>query len=169
MTLDNPRCRATSVSERDGRRILNVDAYIPFYLTVVTNALSGSASSQYRREFGIGIVDWRVLAMLALEPEISASRICEVLALDKGATSKALMRLCEKGLVHKGAPLKDLRKKNWCLTTAGEVLHDKILDRALEREEQLVRGIGDADLDMFLSVLRRMDQNLRDMKDGQDR
>lgn len=164
VTSNQSGFRAASVSERDGRRILNVDAYIPFFLTVVTNALSGSASAQYRSEFGIGIVDWRVLAMLALEPGIFASRICEVLALDKGATSKSLMRLCDKGLVQKSPQIKDLRKKNWCLTKAGEVLHDRILDRALDREERLVRGIEQADLEVFLSVLRQMDQNVSALK-----
>ena len=68
-----------------GRRVIDIDSYVPYFLIAVNNALSRGASARYLREFGVGVTEWRVLSWLATEPGIPASRICEVIALDKAA------------------------------------------------------------------------------------
>lgn len=149
--------------ERDGRQIVDVRTYIPFLLSSVNNALSGGASSLYREMFGVGIVEWRTMSMLAIEPRITANRICEVVHLDKAATSRALKQLEADGRVEFVTSETDERKRLWWLSSAGYDLHDRILAVALGRESRLIRGVDPQDLEAFIRVMRTMQLNLSDV------
>jgi len=156
-----PEGRLSSpTKDRGGRPVVDVTTYIPYFLSSVNNSLSRGASQFYLEHFGIGIVEWRVVSMLAIEPRIPASRICEVVALDKGATSRALMRLHELGYLSFEAHEPDPRKKIWWLNENGDRLHDRILQVALERERQLIRDADPDDLEAFLRVMRIMRRNV---------
>jgi len=146
--------------ERDGRAVIDIETYVPYFLASVNSALSRGASKRYLERFGIGIVEWRVIAMLAIEPRITASRICEVVAMDKGAASRSLTRLQDLGHVDFDAPARDPRKKIWWLNDKGYGLHDDLLTLALERERQLLSGVVPGDLEAFLRVMRILRRNV---------
>jgi len=145
---------------QDGRLIINISSYIPFYLLVLNNALSRGSSQYYIETFGIGIVEWRVISMLAIEPHIPASRICQVLSLDKASTSRALKRLHEAGYLDFEASKADARRKIWWLNEAGYNLHDKLITVALKREGKLIKGIDPDDIEVLLKVMRKMKDNI---------
>lgn len=144
----------------DGHEVINIDTYIPYFLSSVNNALSSGASAQYLRDYGVGIVDWRVISMLAIEPGIPAARICSVVSLDKGAASRSLAKLAEAELVAGEAMENDPRRRIWTLSPAGYALHDRILAAALVRERKLIDGTDPADLEAFLRVIRVMRRNV---------
>jgi DNA-binding MarR family transcriptional regulator len=150
----------SSVKTVDGRQVVNVENYVPYFLSAINNALSRGASKRYLDEFGIGIVEWRIMSMLAIEPNISATRICEVVALEKSSASRGLKSLDSKALLDSDETKGDTRRKIWRLNVAGAALHDKILAVALERERRLLAGIDGADLEIALRVMRQMRQNV---------
>jgi DNA-binding MarR family transcriptional regulator len=145
------------------RRVVNIDGYIPYFLTAVNNALSRGASARYVRDFGVGIGEWRVMSMLAIEPGIAAARICAVVAMDKGAVSRALCRLETLKLLRTTHSKSDPRRRSLSLTRAGYDLHDKILGAALEREAALTGGVDPDDLEAFLRVMRIMRANVNNL------
>lgn len=156
-----PEARLSSPTAlREGRAIVNIDTYVPFFLSAVNNALSRGASALYRERFGIGITDWRVISMLAIEPGITAARVCEVVKLDKAATSRSLKTLEDLGLLRYVTADMDVRRRRWWLNDAGYALHDEILALALAREANLVRGATPEDLEAFLRVMRCMLANV---------
>jgi len=144
----------------DGRRVINIDTYIPYFLAAVNNAVSRSASQRYLTEFGVGVTEWRVLSWLATERDIPASRICEVIALDKAAVSRSVGKLEEMGMLVATPAKTDPRRKTLALTEAGYRLHDRILAIALEREARLVDGADPDDLEAFLRVMRVLRRNV---------
>ncbi len=164
MSADGPAGGRRSWFVRDGRRLLDLDRYVPYFLTSVYNVISRGASQLYLARFGVGIVEWRVATMLALEPGIPAARICEVIALDKGGVSRALARLAALGHAEAEAAGGDPRRKLWRLTASGEALHDGILELALQREAALVEGVEPDDLEAFLRVMRRMRVNVERLR-----
>ncbi|MEM7347670.1 MAG: hypothetical protein AAF485_25835, partial [Chloroflexota bacterium] len=74
----------------NGREVLNLPKYTSYYLTAIYNKLTSGASRIYRDEFNIGIVDWRIIATLASEAYITASRVSRITNIDKGSISKSL-------------------------------------------------------------------------------
>jgi DNA-binding MarR family transcriptional regulator len=160
-----PEARISSPTRlgKAGHRVIDINTYIPYFLSSVNNALSSGASAQYLRDYGIGIVDWRVISMLAIEPGIPASRICSVVSLDKGATSRSLAKLAEVGMVTFETFENDPRRRKWTLSEAGYDIHDTILAAALERERKLIAGVDPDDLEAFLRVIRIMRRNVDDL------
>lgn len=148
---------------RNGRRIVDYDTYIPYFLAVVNNALSRGASALYLKRFGIGIGEWRVVSILANEPGVAASHIGDVVAMDKAAVSRSLSKLETLGVLKIVISPNDPRRRTISLNSAGYDLHDQILSLALEREKQLIEGTDPDDLEAFLRVMRIMRHNVRDL------
>ena len=84
---------------RTSAHALNLDHYVPAYLTYLAGKISSSASATYRPRFGVGITDWRIMALLASEPWISAGRLCDVIGLDKAAVSRSVRGMKLIGIV----------------------------------------------------------------------
>ena len=172
LSPDRSLCPESRISrstiDRNGRAVVDISTYIPYFLEAVNNAWSRGASQYYLSNFGIGIVEWRVVSMLAIEPRIPASRACEEIGLDKAATSRALRRLNDLGYLEFEAAVSDPRRKIWWLNDKGYGLHDKIIVIALEREKRLITGVDPDDLEAFLRTVRIMRRNVDIIVDVQD-
>ncbi|MBE3637608.1 MarR family winged helix-turn-helix transcriptional regulator [Mangrovicoccus algicola] len=145
---------------RDGTEILDLDTYAPFLVNALGGAWQRLSSADYRKRFGIGMVEWRVMAMLAIEPGITAARICQVIRMDKAAASRALADLDGKGHLEFEADESDPRKRRWRLSAKGTETHAAVLEAALGHEARMVDGVGPEEFGVFLAVLRRMLANL---------
>jgi DNA-binding MarR family transcriptional regulator len=146
--------------DRHSPNALDLDNYIPAYLTFLANKLSSGASAIYRRKFGVGIVDWRIMALLAIEPWIVAGRICEVIGLDRAAVSRSVRLMVRKGLVETKFRNGNERRQFLALTRSGINLHDEIVKVALSRERQLLRGFSDEERKTAIKLLARMHAQL---------
>lgn len=146
--------------ERDGLEVIDISSYAPFLLSTVSNAWGRKTSTIYRRDFGLGLSEWRVISMLNIEPGITASRICDVIRHDKAAVSRSLKILQEKGLLRSEQVTNDPRKRLWYLSEEGLKTHDALLAVALSCERELVANIPPEDFDVFLKVMHQMLTNI---------
>jgi DNA-binding MarR family transcriptional regulator len=149
-----------ATDDRRSPHALDLDNYIPAYLAFVSNKLSSGASAVYRKQFGIGIVDWRVMATLAIEPWVLAGRICELNGIDRAAASRSLKMLQSKGLVETRQQDGNLRRQYLALTRKGIELHDRVVKVAHQREEQLLAGFTPAERAQAIGFLLRMHAQL---------
>ncbi len=143
-----------------GGPVLDLTSYVPALLTFVSNKLSRSGSALYRRHFGVGIIEWRILAMLAVEPSIPATRVCQVIGLDKGPVSRSLAFMERRGLVTIRADEADTRRRLATLTPAGRALHDRIIVVALERERRLLSCLTPEQRAALVELLNLLHDNL---------
>src|SRR5688500_8294091 len=105
------------------------------------------------RRFRIGINEWRVMTMAAIEPGITASRMSMIVGMDKAAIGRSMQAL-EKKKVFKLTPdANDGRSRYVSLTSRGWRVHEKILDLALTREKQLLTGFSPAETRQLISLL----------------
>jgi DNA-binding MarR family transcriptional regulator len=147
----------------DGRRVRDLNSYVPYFLFTAHNALSRGALRQYLNEFGVGIAEWRVVSTLAMEPGITARQVCDMIALDKAAVSRSLHVLATRALAKSAPGTNDPRHRTWRLTEGaggGRNLHDRIIDIALARERRMIEGVAPEDLETFLQVMRTMRGNI---------
>lgn len=135
---------------------LDLDRYVPAMLTFLANKLATGASLSYRKHFGIGIVEWRLISLLAVEDNITANRICQVIGLDKSAVSRALQVLEAGGRISGKVDGKDARRYTVSLTAEGKALHDRVLKVALERERRLLSDFSPAEVDTLVDLLGRL-------------
>ena len=76
------------------------------------------------------------------------------------SVSRSVARLDALGLLEVEALGSDPRRKTLALNGEGQALHDRILDRALQREAILIDGVDGEDLEAFLRVMRIMRRNV---------
>jgi DNA-binding MarR family transcriptional regulator len=144
---------------------LDLDRYVPAMLTFLANKLATGASISYRKRFGIGVVEWRLIALLAVEDKITANRICQVIGLDKSAVSRSLQALETAGRISGEVDSKDARRYTIGLTAEGKALHDRVLKVALERERRLLSNFSSAEVDTLINLLGRLQANIAHVND----
>lgn len=129
-------------------------------LTFAGNRFTRSAAKDYQAQFGIGVMDWRMLVMLTREPGSSVSHAARTIGIDKAAISRALQRMEKAGLVRAEIRHSDDRRKDWTLTQTGHDLHARVLRRALDRQRKLLKGFDPDEIEAFTSYLSRFLENL---------
>ena len=164
----NRQARAARPAEtaKNGRarQVLDLDRYVPALITFIANKLSRGATVVYQKRFGVNVTEWRILSLLAIEPEISAARICHVIGFDKGPVSRTLAAMQERGLVAIKADQEDARTYSISLTSKGFATHDQVIVVALERERRLLSCLNKGEREVLIELLRRVHGNLDAVK-----
>jgi DNA-binding MarR family transcriptional regulator len=144
---------------RQPQQLLDLDRYVPALITFTANKLSRTATVLYQKRFGVNVTEWRILSQLAIEPGISASRICHVIGFDKGPVSRTLAAMEKRGLVaiKSGA---DGRTYAISLTAKGMTTQDQVIAVALERERRLLSCLSKDEREALIALLRRVHGNL---------
>jgi hypothetical protein len=86
------------MDEQDGGPLL-LARFLPYRLSVLANRASSTLAGQYSQRFGLSIPQWRVIAVLANEPGISAVEVAERTAMDEVAVSRAVATLHRDGRI----------------------------------------------------------------------
>jgi len=147
---------------------LDLERYVPAFVTFIANKLSRSATAFYQKRFGVNVTEWRIMSLLAIEPGITASRICHVIGFDKGPVSRTLALMQKRGLVAiKTGPL-DGRSHSISLTPKGRQTHDAVIVAALERERRLLACLRKDEQEVLIDLLRRIHSNLDAVTDQVD-
>jgi DNA-binding MarR family transcriptional regulator len=139
---------------------LDLERYVPAFITFIANKLSNSATARYERDFGVNVTEWRIMSLLAIEPGIPAARICQVIGFDKGPVSRTLAAMGQRGLVVVRADPDDGRTHSISLTAKGRATHDKVIVVAFERERRLLSCLGKDEQEVLIDMLRRIHNNL---------
>ena len=160
------RAPRAGTAGRSGRaeQVLDLDRYVPALITFIANKLSRSATVVYQKRFGVNVTEWRILSLLAIEPEISAARICHVIGFDKGPVSRTLAGMEERGLVSIRADRQDGRTHSISLTAKGFTTHDQVIAVALERERRLLSCLNKPERETLIGLLLRVHGNLDAVK-----
>ena len=143
---------------RNKRRLLNLDGSCTYHLVSLANQISSLSSQAYRAEFGLGVMEWRCLAFIALEEEISAASICELSKIDKALVSRTLKKLEALGFVERSSA--NVRPRPVRLTPAGNQLHDDMLERAIASETSLRKNLSAREIREFLRIATKMQHNI---------
>ena len=144
----------------DAGPLLDLNRYVPAFVTFIANKLSNSATVFYQRNFGVNVTEWRIMSLLAIEPGIQASRICHVIGFNKGPVSRTLATMQKRGLVTIRTAPDDGRSHSISLTARGRATHDKVIVAALDRERRLLSCLNKDEREALIELLRRIHENL---------
>jgi DNA-binding MarR family transcriptional regulator len=117
---------------------LELDRFLPYRLSILSNLVSSAIAGSYSSRFGLSIPEWRVMAVLAIEPGLSAAQVAERTAMDKVAVSRAVARLLAKGGLERGTATADRRRSVLCLSAEGERIYAQVVPLALGHERALL-------------------------------
>jgi DNA-binding MarR family transcriptional regulator len=149
------------VENPDNKLIL--DNYFPYFLGVIANRWTSSSSRLYLSRFGIGIVEWRILASLrALGPATSLD-IANLVGSDPAAISRGIRQLERQAHVVPVTGSFRGRTKPYDLTPSGGALYEEVRKVADARETVLLRDLSKEERDNLLGYLRKIHKRLGDL------
>ena len=142
-----------------GRKVLNLENYCTYYFIVTANRLSRGASVLYREKFGIGVVEWRCMVMLALEDGVSAARISEVSSINKSMVSRSLAKLEKLNYVEDYHKSTTRKPRLLQFTASGRTIYEEILELALLREKKFRKGLSTKEVSELIRMLKILFNN----------
>jgi DNA-binding MarR family transcriptional regulator len=134
--------------------------FIAFRIGKISTELTRGASRLYLGRFGVGGLDWRLLAALAAEPNVTANRLGSQIGLNKGAVSRSLQRLRTLGYVRTWPDPNHGRRTLLALTEPGRSLYADLMELSAERERRLLEGLSEAQIDQLLGLLEHLEGRL---------
>jgi len=134
---------------------IDFDTYIPALISLLASRLVASASAMYRERFGLGLMEWRILAILVRQPGLSARDVGAIVGQDKAPISRALRELEKKHLVDIAFASKGNRHE-LSVTAAGKKAYRASLPVALERENRLLQDFSSSERKQLTSYLKRL-------------
>jgi DNA-binding MarR family transcriptional regulator len=140
-------------------RRLRLHDYLPYRLSVATNAVSRLIARAYESKFALKIPQWRLIAVLADEGPLTQQELCGRTLMDKVTVMRAAQGLLTRRLIRRLPNAQDARSHRLIMTAAGQRLYDQIVPMALEYQARLLTGIERADIARLEQMLRRLEQS----------
>ncbi len=153
---------ATAANDRRAG-VTDFDSSPSYLVCALANKITVMAARDLRQLLGISVMEWRVMAILAVEPGATPGRVIEFTGVNKSVVSRAVNTLVKRGLVRRElAPDHGLRT-HLSLTPAGHDVHDEGIGSQLKAEEKLMDGVSAEDRARLVHNLRRLTGNLSDI------
>jgi DNA-binding MarR family transcriptional regulator len=137
-------------------RELNLDRFVPYRLSVLTNRISNAIARHYSERFGLSIAEWRVLAVVGQSPGLSAREVAQRTEMDKVQVSRAVTNLVRRRRVQKAMDGSDGRVFRLALSVRGHAIYDEIVPQALELEETLLSALDAGERMAFERILDKL-------------
>ncbi|WP_266149843.1 MarR family transcriptional regulator [Dyella halodurans] len=147
---------AVPVETRPDHAPLELEHFLPYRLSILSNAVSQGIADEYQRRFDLSMTEWRVMAVLARFDGLSAREVAERTLMDKVAVSRALARLVESGRVNRGTHDGDKRRSVLGLSEAGWQVHDEVAPMARARERELLAKLDAEERDWLMRILDKL-------------
>ena len=146
--------RASAPDERE----LDLDRFLPYRLSVLSNHVSQALARHYSTRFGLGVHEWRVMAVLGQNMGLSARDLALRTAMDKVQVSRAISRLVRQKRVQRQSDATDGRITRLYLSARGRAIYDEIVPFALHLEDTFLAALAPEErlqLDRLMTKLAR--------------
>ena len=139
--------------------------FLPYQLSVASNAVSGLIAERYRKRFSLKVLEWRVMAVLGDAGGRQASAgslgltqrdLSELTLMDKVAVNRACKVLEQRGLIKRAQNEADGRSHLLELTQEGQAIHREIMPLAKATERELFQGFDPLEEAALRAMLERM-------------
>lgn len=131
--------------------------FLPYQLSVASNAVSSLIAERYRKRFALKIPEWRVMAVLGDSGEEASAMTQRALTaatvMDKVAVNRAVKVLEQRGLIVRVPNPEDGRSHLLELTGEGRRIHDEVMPLAKATESELLAGLAPGEEDILRGLL----------------
>ena len=145
-----------STSIRASHVLLDLEQFLPYRISVLSNRVSGNIARLYGERYGLSIPEWRVITILALYPGSSASEVSERTAMDKVAVSRAVARLLERGFIRRETHGDDRRRSVLALSAAGFEVYETVAPMVMEITRKLMAVLTDEEEQVLEKLITRL-------------
>ena len=137
---------------------LELEAFLPYRLNRLADAVSREFSTIYRERYGLTRPEWRLLATLGQYPAMTATEVGRHSAMHKTKVSRAVSALEKRRWLVRAADEADRRVEHLKLSEAGREAYRALVPLAKSFEANLLAKIGEAERQAVSSALRLLER-----------
>ena len=130
--------------------------FLPYLLSITSNAVSDRIADEYRAHFGLKIPEWRVMAVLGDQGGVTQRALVAATRMDKVAVNRACKVLEDRGLIARKPNSADGRSHHLELTAPGREVHGAIMPIALAMEGRMFSALSADERGLFKNLLERI-------------
>lgn len=133
----------------------SLEAHLGFWLRYVSNQVS-TRFQKLLEDKGTTVTEWVALRTLFDRPQTTHAELIQALGMTKGATSKVVSRLEEKGLATRWLAEGSSRDQVLALTPQGMALVPKLASLADENDEHFFGHLGRAERKALMTTFKNL-------------
>lgn len=156
MEVGLPRGAVSLETNRMTQNRFSLPEFLPYQLSVASNAVSNRIARVYRDEFGLKVTEWRVMAMLGDAGPLTQRELTRRTLMDKVAVNRAGKSLELRGLAKRVPNRDDGRSHHLDLTDEGQAMHAAIVPRAQEAERTLLAELDEEQERLLRKILTKL-------------
>ena len=153
---DVKRSYPTGGQEAGEDEILALEEFLPYRLVALAEEVSRSFSQIYAKEFGIGIPEWRVVAIIGQCHQVTAKVVGERSTMHKTKVSRAVANLEKYGLVTRTPNPEDMRESFLTLTPKGKMMYGDLVPKALAYSKMLMDALDPDHRDALEGIIAQL-------------
>ena len=143
---------------------LNVEDFLTFRLTRLSNALRTNLTKPYLEHFGLSLPEWRLLALVARFAPMRFSEVTVRSGMDKGQVSRTLRVMATRGLT-KTKTIKDRGARSTealaapvmvSITPKGTSLYKEVLPVARKRQADMLLALSESERATLYSIIDKL-------------
>ena len=138
--------------------------FVTYRLNELSNRLNRQADRFFSENFDLPLTQWRILANLRIDNEISVRDLVILTQMDKGLISRAVAKLVKRGLVKSQPDPRDGRLLLLSRTEEGEQLANTIFPRSRFRQVNLRNCLTQEEFRAFDRALDKLVQFAREQE-----
>lgn len=143
---------------------LNVEDFLTFRLTRLTNSLRNNLTKRYLEEFELSLPEWRLLALVTRFSPLRFSELTQRSHMDKGQVSRTLRVMTDRGLTktriiaQRGSRSAEALAApvSVAVTAKGTKLYKSIMPVAQRRQTQLLELMSPAERLALFATLEKL-------------
>lgn len=140
---------------QDQNTISNLETHVGYWLRFVSNYVS-YAFARRTEQCGVTVAEWVLLRQMFDAGSVAPSELSEVTGLTRGAVSKLVDRLMQKGLASRVERTDDRRYQTVALTEAGRRLVPKLAALADENDAEFFRVLSARERQTLLDMMKKL-------------
>ena len=138
------------------RQTLSLNGFLPYRLSVLSNAVSRRIANIYEREFDLSVWQWRIIAVLGDHDNLTSTEVAQRTLMDKPTVSRAAASLIERGILQRQIDPDDRRRAPLSLTDEGKAIYAAIIPRALTCEQELLDALSPEEVKQLHHLITRL-------------
>ena len=146
------------LEQNNAIKALKLKEFLPYRLSVLSNRISRSITERYEDKFKLSTAEWRTVAILGEESDLSAAEVADRAAMDKVAISRAVNNLILHGRLIRDFSEDDRRRSVLALSDKGRDIYQQIVPLALSYEALLLDDLSREENQFLDSILEKLYQ-----------
>lgn len=151
---------------KEPTRKFDLNDYVPCQLAALTHSITRSVASVLKDRHNISLPEWKVIAIVAGKPGLSAVDVAQQAQMDTVAVSRAVTKLMDRNLIVRRFGREDRRRSILDLSAEGRKWYERIVPLATELEEALLEDFSEEEKRVLGKTIRVLNSKAEVFAEG---